>query len=311
MIEYIINDMVSVLRYLPYGLVVGIIVAIVFSGINKNKIRKGKKPISVAAVTAFFMYTAIVLVITFWSREEGSRNVKIDLKLFSSWGINDRNNAFMVENVLLFVPYGFVCAWFLSAARKFGVCTVLGLCTSVAIECLQLVTGRGFFQIDDILTNVIGTVIGYILFRCFWKSEEKGGKRARAFYRIMTGLSMIILGFGVIASSGEGILHSMLENPLLREAAHASQYAALTVVFGFGCQTIRQGRGRAVNFFCAVLLCVLISIGDFLQHKYVFLQQEDMRYILLSICGAVVGGGIYLALGRLQDALSNNGQAEP
>ena len=32
----------------------------------------------------------------------------MDLELFSTWGINDRNNAFVVENVLLFIPYGFV-----------------------------------------------------------------------------------------------------------------------------------------------------------------------------------------------------------
>lgn len=173
MIEYIVKDMVSVLRFLPYGLMVGGIVAMVFCGINKRRIHKGKKPVSVAAVTGFFMYAAIILVITFWSREDGSRNVKIDLELFSSWGINARNNALVVENILLFVPYGFVCAWFIRAARKFSVCTMLGLCTSVGIECLQLVTGRGFFQIDDILTNAVGTIIGYVLFRCFWRKEKK------------------------------------------------------------------------------------------------------------------------------------------
>ena len=41
----------------------------------------------------------------------------------------------------------------------------LGTVTSLLIETLQLVTGRGFFQIDDILTNALGTVIGYLVFR--------------------------------------------------------------------------------------------------------------------------------------------------
>ena len=101
MIEYIIRDMVSVFRYLPYGLVVGILVAIILAAVNDRRVRRLKKPIPVAAVTSFFMYTAIILFITFLSRENGSRS-GIDLQLFSTWGINARNNAYVVENVLLF-----------------------------------------------------------------------------------------------------------------------------------------------------------------------------------------------------------------
>ena len=159
--EYIIRDVMAVFRYLPYGLVVGIVVAILLGAINDRRVRRNKKPISVAAVTSFFMYTAIILLITFFSRESGSRR-GVDLELFSTWGINARNNAYVVENVLLFIPYGFVCAWAIRAARKFWVCAGLGLFSSIAIECLQLATGRGFFQIDDILTNLMGAVIGYI-----------------------------------------------------------------------------------------------------------------------------------------------------
>ena len=42
---------------------------------------------------------------------------------------------------------------------------MFGAVTSFGIEFLQLVTRRGFFQIDDILTNVLGTVIGWLVFR--------------------------------------------------------------------------------------------------------------------------------------------------
>ncbi len=304
MIEYIVKDMVSVLRFLPYGLVVGIIVAIAVSAINRRRIRKGKKPVSAAAVTGFFMYAAIILVITFWSREDGSRNVKIDLELFSSLGINDRNDALVVENILLFVPYGFVCAWLIQSARKFSVCTMLGLCTSVGIECLQLVTGRGFFQIDDILTNVVGTIIGYVLFRCFWKNEEKGGARARLFYIILTAFMMFLIGFGVIASSGESILACVLKNPLLQKVVHASEYTALAVVFGFGCQTIRRGRGKAFHFFFAVLFGAAIAVAGFFLQKYVFLEPETMTDVLIHLGGVFAGGCIYLALAWVSDMLS-------
>ena len=37
--------------------------------------------------------------------------------------------------------------------------------TSLGVETIQLITGRGYFQVDDILTNVLGAVIGYVIFR--------------------------------------------------------------------------------------------------------------------------------------------------
>lgn len=88
----------------------------------------------------------------------------MDLELFSTWGINDRNNAYVVENVLLFIPYGFLGAWTSGRLRRILLCGVFGFLTSVGIESLQLVTRRGFFQIDDILTNTLGTVIGCGIF---------------------------------------------------------------------------------------------------------------------------------------------------
>lgn len=166
MIEYIIKDMAAVSCYLPCGLIGGGLVAFILHRINKKRIQQQKKPIRTAAVTGFVTYAVIILFITFLSRESGTGK-GMDLQLFSTMKINKRNNAYVVENILLFIPYGFVSAWAILRARKFWFSTLLGFVTSLGIEYLQLVTGRGFFQIDDILTNVLGMVFGYLLFRIF------------------------------------------------------------------------------------------------------------------------------------------------
>lgn len=166
MIEYIYSDLSRAVRYLPYGLALGVPVAVtVVWLINRQRRKRGKEPLSWVPVVIFGIYFAVLLVITFLSRESGSRRGVIDMDLFSTWGINDRNNAFVVENVLLFIPYGFLCSWNFRWAKKFWKCTLFGAFTSFEIEFLQLVTRRGFFQIDDILTNVLGTIIGWLLFR--------------------------------------------------------------------------------------------------------------------------------------------------
>lgn len=172
MLKYIVRDLTSVCCYLPYGLVVGILVVIILSAINDYRVKKGKEPFSVVAITAFVMYAAIMLIITFLSRESGSPN-EIDMQILSTWGINTRNNAYLIENIMFFIPYGFLCAWVIKAARKWFTCTFIGALTSFGIECLQLVSGRGFFQIDDILTNIAGASIGWVVFRCVTLRKRK------------------------------------------------------------------------------------------------------------------------------------------
>ena len=164
MMKYIYRDMVSAAEYLPLGLALGLPIAMILLCLSGRDGERKKRIVSMIPIAIYAIYLAILLVITFFSRESGSRNGGMDMELFSTWGINTRNNAYVVENVLLFVPYGFVCSWAFSWARNFFACVLFGAATSVLVECLQLVTGRGFFQIDDILTNILGTIVGFLLF---------------------------------------------------------------------------------------------------------------------------------------------------
>ena len=167
MIEYIVRDLAKMLKFLPYGLIVGVLAVLILCAINRRRVKEQKRTLTVAAHVSFFMYVAILIVITFLSRESGSRN-GVDLELFSTWGINERNNALVVENILLFLPYGFVAAWAFPSIRNLLGCSLLGFVTSLGIEFMQMVTERGYFQIDDIITNTLGSIIGYLIFRCVW-----------------------------------------------------------------------------------------------------------------------------------------------
>ena len=115
------------------------------------------------ASVCFCTYLLIIFCITLLSREQGSTN-KIDLVIGSTLKINTRNNAYVVENILLFIPYGFCLAWRFGGRKKWIQNIGWGLVTTLSVECTQLITGRGVFQIDDILTNEIGCLIGIIVF---------------------------------------------------------------------------------------------------------------------------------------------------
>lgn len=160
-------------KFLPGGLVMGAVVSVTFFG-AAGRLRRGGERTSVLPEAAFWTYVSVMLIITFFSRETGSMQ-RLDLELFSTWGINDRNNAYVVENVLLFIPYGFLGAWAFRCLRRFFRCGLLGLATSLVIESLQLVTGRGYFQIDDILTNTLGALIGYAVYRMLFHGKKGNG----------------------------------------------------------------------------------------------------------------------------------------
>lgn len=165
MIEYIDADISRALGYLPYGLAVGVpVAAIAIWLMNVRRKKTQKPPVRWVPVTVFCVYMAVLIVITFLSRESGSRSDVLDLELFSTWGINDRNNAFVIENVLLFIPYGLFFCWNFPRRWKVLRCTFLGAVISLGIEAMQLVTGRGYFQIDDIVTNTLGAFIGALLY---------------------------------------------------------------------------------------------------------------------------------------------------
>ena len=66
-------------------------------------------------------------------------------------------------NILIFVPYGFFISM---AAERRGFFKTL-FCSfglSLCVELVQLVTRVGSFDVDDILLNTIGGILGYILF---------------------------------------------------------------------------------------------------------------------------------------------------
>jgi len=68
----------------------------------------------------------------------------------------------IVLNIFLFIPYGFL---FSNAFRKRKyLAMITGLMFSVAIEMCQLFFQLGWAEIDDIVNNSLGAIIGYKLY---------------------------------------------------------------------------------------------------------------------------------------------------
>lgn len=70
----------------------------------------------------------------------------------------------ILGNVLAFTPFGFLLPMLKRSYRRFIVIAILSVLFSLAIELIQLYTKVGVFDVDDILMNSIGGILGYIAY---------------------------------------------------------------------------------------------------------------------------------------------------
>ena len=66
-------------------------------------------------------------------------------------------------NILIFMPFGFFISM-ASRSSSFFKALFNSVGLSLCVEVLQLVTRVGSFDVDDILLNTIGGILGYIVF---------------------------------------------------------------------------------------------------------------------------------------------------
>jgi glycopeptide antibiotics resistance protein len=67
-------------------------------------------------------------------------------------------------NVIAFMPYGFLLPLLNRAYRRFFIIAILSIVFSLVVETAQLLLRVGVFDVDDILLNSLGGVLGYIIF---------------------------------------------------------------------------------------------------------------------------------------------------
>ena len=70
----------------------------------------------------------------------------------------------------MFVPYGFFATLYIDIKKGKNAFLLIAL-ASISIECTQLMIGR-IFDVDDIILNVLGGMIGFLLYRILDKLSQ-------------------------------------------------------------------------------------------------------------------------------------------
>lgn len=159
------HDIANTFEYLPFSLISSGIIIIMMIVILR--LFSKDKNINIFKIFCNYMtvtYLIMVICITLLSRESGSRT-GIDLGLFDTWGNRTLPDRYFVENIILFIPYGILMPASIKAFRRGTKCIISAFLFSACLELTQLIAGRGFCQLDDVITNGFGSCIGYIFLK--------------------------------------------------------------------------------------------------------------------------------------------------
>lgn len=108
---------------------------------------------------ALISYVVTLLYITVFSRMPVK---EIRLQLIPFFEFNRIKGIGFVENMILFMPSGALLLLSFSLRARWGF--AFGFFLSLGIECIQYITHRGVTDIDDLIANTLGAVLGSLFF---------------------------------------------------------------------------------------------------------------------------------------------------
>lgn len=122
----------------------------------------------------FILYLIVLFYFLFFSEEMGrtylERDYHYNLKPFKEikrfiqyWRILGIGTVLLniVGNIAAFVPFGTFIPVFAEKCKKFWWTALYGFELSLLVELVQLASKVGCFDVDDLLLNTIGAMIGY------------------------------------------------------------------------------------------------------------------------------------------------------
>ena len=82
-----------------------------------------------------------------------------------SYKLNSFEN--LVGNIVAFVPFGFLLPYVIKREKCFFIMLFQSFFLVVGIEVFQLFSAFGAFDVDDILLNCFGAVLGYLAYKAY------------------------------------------------------------------------------------------------------------------------------------------------
>lgn len=153
-----------------YLFLLEVVLSFIIDNLLSNKIS------NIYMLFSFFSYM-IILFITLYVRKQSSENIIENPNYIKDWiYILFSNYTVFINivcNVILFIPLGI----YISYIKLVDIYKLIIVIIFISInEYIQFIFKRGVFDFIDICLNLIGTILGYILFKVI-KGEKHEGRQ--------------------------------------------------------------------------------------------------------------------------------------
>ena len=113
-----------------------------------------------ASVVLLIIYLGVILYLTLMHRDHGFSHIDFNLfwsykKFFTDSAVRNE----VLNNIWLFIPLGTIL-YSISTKKRVLLIPIL---LSIIIEILQYIIGTGLCELDDVVSNELGGVIGYVM----------------------------------------------------------------------------------------------------------------------------------------------------
>ena len=193
MLEPLTNTLQNVVNFTWPMIIISVVIMVSF---RICLLIKNKKRLVLYKELSMLIFAVYILtlfqVVTFQDDVSWSSNNFIPFKEILRYHITSRlfiKN--VLGNMLMFLPFGFFTSYFLKV-EKIHLPLILTLIASISIEIVQMIIGR-VFDVDDILLNIIGGILGYLMYKLFHiiKSRLPNACRNEWFLNIVSVLVLI------------------------------------------------------------------------------------------------------------------------
>jgi len=184
----------SIWPMLTLLLVIYVLIRITYLLINREKLYLYKEIYQLLAITYILFLYYLLLGI----ENDMSYGINIiPFKEITRYKIGSNMFVYnVVGNILVFVPFGIFLNYMIKT-KKVIYTFLISFIVSLTAELIQYKIGRAF-DVDDVLLNVFGSLLGYLLYRLFTLVTEHlpNVLKKNWFYNIIC--IIIMTGFGLL-----------------------------------------------------------------------------------------------------------------
>lgn len=149
-------------------------------------------------ITYFLMLSYVV----FWRGADQGGEYTFNFKVFDSlryaWYTGNRMEwRNIILNIILFVPFGFFIPICFQRFRRVLYILILCIMTTSIIEWTQCLLKIGVFQVDDIINNTLGGIIGFGFYMCLYAMYFQKCKRKTILISLMPFTLTVLFFFSI------------------------------------------------------------------------------------------------------------------